>query len=158
MAGNEGYPVMTALLWSLLGIFSGTLIALQAPINAALGRALGQSVAAAAVSFVAGSVVLVALSWALAQAQGTSIALRAPPFWMLVGGGLLGAAYVTFVIILTPKLGTAATMAFIIAGQLLAALVLDQIGAFDLVVREITLGRVAGAIMLLAGALLIRFT
>jgi transporter family-2 protein len=77
---------------------------------------------------------------------------------MLVGGGLLGAAYVTFVIILTPKLGTAATMAFIIAGQLLAALVLDQIGAFDLVVREITLGRVAGAVMLLAGALLIRFT
>ena len=147
---------MTALLWSLIGILSGTLIALQAPVNAALGRTLGQPVAAAAASFVAGSVALIIISWAVAQAQGTSIAWRAPPFWMLVGGGLLGAAYVTSVIVLTPKLGTAATMALIVAGQLLAGLILDQMGAFDLAVREITLGRVAGAVLLLAGALLIR--
>ncbi len=33
--------------------------------------------------------------WRIGQAQGVSIAWRAPPFWMLVGGGLLGAAYVT---------------------------------------------------------------
>jgi transporter family-2 protein len=143
-------------LWSLLGILSGTLIALQAPINAALGRALGQSVAAAAASFVAGSVALIIISWALAQAQGFSIAWRAPPNWMLVGGGLLGAAYVTSVIVLTPKLGTAATMALIVAGQLLAGMVLDQMDAFDLVVREISLGRIAGAALILAGALLIR--
>jgi bacterial/archaeal transporter family-2 protein len=147
---------MMALVWSLLGIVSGALIALQAPINAALGRALGLPVAAAAASFLAGSVVLVAIALALGQAQGIPIAWRAPPFWMLVGGGLLGAAYVTFVIVLTPKLGTAATMAFIVAGQLLAGLMLDQMGAFDLAVREITLGRAAGAVLLLAGALLIR--
>jgi transporter family-2 protein len=149
---------MTALLWSLLGIVSGGFIALQAPINAALGRALGQSVAAAAASFVAGSVALVAISWALAQAQGTSIAWRVPPFWMLVGGGLLGAAYVTSVIVLTPKLGAAAMMALIVAGQLLAGMALDHMGAFELAVREVSLGRVAGAILLLAGALLIRLT
>ncbi len=33
-------------------------------------------------------------------------------------------------IVLTPKLGTAATMAFIVAGQLLAGMVLDRIGRF----------------------------
>jgi transporter family-2 protein len=147
---------MMALLWSLLGILSGGFIALQAPINAELGRVLGQSVAAAAVSFVAGSVALVAISLAVSQAQGGSIAWRAPPFWMLVGGGLLGAAYVTSVIVLTPKLGAAAMMALIVAGQLLAGLALDQMGAFQLAVREISLGRVAGAVLLLAGALLIR--
>ena len=147
---------MMALLWSLLGILSGTLVALQAPINAALGRTLGMPVAAAAATFVAGSVALLAIALALSQAQGVSIAWRVPPFWMLVGGGLLGAAYVTSVIVLTPKLGTAATMAFIIAGQLLAGLALDQMGAFDLAVREVTLGRATGAVLLLAGALLIR--
>jgi transporter family-2 protein len=47
-------------------------------------------------------------------------------------------------------------MAFIVAGQLLTGLVLDRMGYFDLAVREITLGRMAGAVMLLAGALLIR--
>jgi bacterial/archaeal transporter family-2 protein len=148
---------MMALVWSLLGIASGTLIALQAPINAALGRTLGMPVAAAAASFVAGSVVFVAIALALSQAQGVSIAWRVPPLWMLLGGGLLGAAYVTSVIVLTPKLGTAATMAFIVAGQLLAGLLLDHLGAFDLAVREITLGRASGAVLLLAGALLIRF-
>jgi bacterial/archaeal transporter family-2 protein len=147
---------MMPFLWSLLGILCGTLIALQAPINAALGRALGQSVAAAAVSFVAGSVVLVAVSWALAQAQGAAIAWRAPPVWMLVTGGLLGAAYVTAVIVLTPKLGAAAMMALVVAGQLLAGLALDHMGAFELAVREISFGRVAGVVLLLAGALLIR--
>ncbi len=75
---------------------------------------------------------------------------------MFVVGGCLGAGFVTFALILTPKLGAAATMAFIVAGQLLAGLALDRLGYFDLAVREITLGRMAGAAMLLAGALLIR--
>ena len=77
---------------------------------------------------------------------------------MFVVGGCLGAAFVTFSIILTPKLGSAATMAFIVAGQLLAGLTLDHFGYFGLAVREISIGRVGGALLLLAGALLIRFT
>lgn len=146
---------MTTLLWSLLGIFAGALMALQAPINAALGRTLGQSIAAAAACFIAGAVVLVALSWGVARWQGTTIPWHAPPFWMLVGGGLLGATFVTFVILITNKLGTGTMVALIVAGQLIAGLLLDKAGAFDLAVREITLGRIAGAVLLLAGALLI---
>jgi transporter family-2 protein len=47
-------------------------------------------------------------------------------------------------------------MAFIVTGQLLAGLLLDRMGYFDLAVRELTLGRVAGAVLLVAGALMIR--
>ena len=39
---------------------------------------------------------------------------------MFVAGGCLGAIFVTCALILTPKLGAAATMAFIVTGQLLA--------------------------------------
>jgi transporter family-2 protein len=147
---------MMGLVWSLLGIVSGTFIALQAPINAALARGLGLPVAAAAASFLAGSLVLVAISLAVCQMQGASIAWRAPPLWMFVAGGLLGAVYVTSVIVLTPKLGTAATMAFIVTGQLLAGLLLDHLGSFGFLEREITPGRMAGAVLLVLGALLIR--
>jgi transporter family-2 protein len=147
---------MMGFVWSLLGIVSGTFIALQAPINAALARVLGLPVAAAAASFLAGSVVLVAISLAACQMQGASIAWRAPPLWMFVAGGLLGAVYVTSVIVLTPKLGTAATMAFIVTGQLLAGLLLDHLGSFGFLEREITPGRMAGAVLLVLGALLIR--
>ena len=142
------------VVWSLLGILSGTVIALQGPINAQLARALGSPIAAAAVSFLAGTLTVITL--ATVQAQGVSIAWRAPPPWMLFAGGCLGAIFVTCALILTPKLGVASTMAFIVSGQLLAGLMLDRLGYFDLAVRELTLGRVAGAILLVIGALMIR--
>jgi len=143
-------------VWSLVGILAGALIALQGPINAQLARGLGMPVAAAAASFVAGSVVLIFITLVLSQVQGTAIPWRVPPLWMFVVGGCLGAIFVTCALVLTPKLGAAATMAFIVAGQLLAGLLLDRLGYFDLAVREITLGRMTGAVLLLAGALLIR--
>ena len=47
-------------------------------------------------------------------------------------------------------------MAFAVTGQLLAGMVIDRIGFLGLAVREISFGRIAGAVLLLAGALLIR--
>jgi len=145
------------IAWALLGILAGMLIAVQGPINAQLAQGLGMPLAAAAASFVAGSVALVALAAIIAQAQGITITWRMPPWWMFVTGGCLGAAYVTSAIILTPRLGTAATMALIVAGQLSAGLLIDRMGWFDLAVRELSIGRIGGAILLFAGALLIRF-
>ena len=143
-------------VWSVLGILAGMLLALQGPINAQLARALGSPIAAAAMSFIAGTVVLTVITLATVQAQGISIAWRTPPLWMLFAGGCLGAIFVTCALILTPKLGVAATMAFIVAGQLLAGLLIDRLGYFDLAVRELTFGRVAGAVLLVIGALMLR--
>jgi len=145
------------IAWALLGILAGMLIALQGPINAQLAQGLGMPLAAAAASFVAGSVTLIVLTAIIAPTQGITIGWRVPPWWMFVAGGCLGAAYVTSAIILTPRLGTAATMALIVAGQLMAGLLIDRMGWFDLAVRELSIGRVGGAFLLLAGALLIRF-
>jgi transporter family-2 protein len=47
-------------------------------------------------------------------------------------------------------------MAFLVTGQMLMGMVLDRIGFLDMAVREFTLGRIAGAVLLLAGALMIR--
>lgn len=149
---------MSVLIWSLLGVVAGMLISLQAPINAQLAHTLGMPLAAAAASFIAGAVMLIALTLIVQQVNGATIAWRAPPLWMFVAGGLMGAAYVTCALVLTPKIGTAATMAFVVSGQLLAGLLLDKLGYFGLAVRELTLGRVTGACLLVLGALLIRFT
>ena len=45
-----------------------------------------------------------------------------------LAGGCLGAIFVTCALILTPKLGVASTMAFIVSGQLLAGLMLAAWG------------------------------
>jgi transporter family-2 protein len=145
------------LIWPLVGIVAGALIAVQAPINAQLAEILGLRIAATAVSFVSGGILMLALTFATAGIEGVTIDWRAPPYWLLVTGGLLGAGYVTSVILLTPKLGIATTMSFVVAGQLLAGLMLDRLGLFGLAVHEISFGRVAGAVLLLAGALLVRF-
>lgn len=149
---------MNALVWPLLGIIAGAFIAIQAPINAELARGLGQPVAAAAISFLSGAVILGIVTAMLSQSQGMWPNWRTPPLWMFVVGGALGAAYVTSAVILAPKLGAAALMAFLVTGQLLAGLAVDRIGFLGMAVREITLGRLTGAVLLLAGALLIRFT
>lgn len=149
---------MGALIWPLLGVAAGAFVTIQAPINAALARGVGMPVAAAAISFFVGALALAAITGLLSQSQGITLNWRAPAPWLFVAGGLLGAAFVTCTVILVPKLGAAALMAFLIAGQLVTGVILDRIGFLGLAVREITMGRIAGAAMLLAGALLIRFS
>ena len=146
------------VLWSLLGIVAGSFIAIQGSINALLARGLGLPIAAAAASFVSGAILLSLVSAIYAGAQGVSVDWRAPPLWTFVAGGALGGCYVTSAVFLVPRIGAAATMAFAVTGQLIAGMLLDRIGFLDLAVREISIGRVAGAGLLLAGALLIRLT
>jgi transporter family-2 protein len=149
---------MMGLVWSLLGILSGAFIAVQAPINAQLARGLGLPVAAAFFSFLSGTVVLGIVTVAMTRTQGISLDWKAPAPWLFVVGGLLGGFYVTLSTILVPRIGAAALMAFLVAGQLIAGMMLDRIGFLGFAVREISLGRVAGAVLLLAGALLVRLT
>jgi transporter family-2 protein len=147
---------MMGVFWSVLGILSGAFIAIQAPINSQLARGLGLPVAAAAFSFLSGAIVLGIATLLVTRTQGITLDWKAPAPWLFVAGGLLGGSYVTISTILIPRIGAAALMALIVAGQLLAGMLLDRFGFLGMAVREISLGRVAGAILLMAGAVLIR--
>ncbi|WP_315920195.1 DMT family transporter [Mesorhizobium sp. SP-1A] len=148
---------MMGLVWSLLGILSGAFIAIQAPINAQLAKGLGLPVAAAAFSFLSGAIILGIVTVVVMRLDGVSLDWKAPAPWMFIVGGMLGAFYVTLSTILTPRIGAAALMAFLVAGQLVMGMLLDRIGFLGVAVRELSLGRVAGAALLLVGALLVRF-
>lgn len=147
---------MAGIAWSLLGVLAGAFLALQAPVNAELSRGLGLPVAAAAISFLAGAVVLAGISAAIVRVDGLSLDWRAPAPWLFVAGGCLGGAYVTIATMLVPRVGAMATMAFIVTGQLLGGMIVDRLGLLGVAVREISLGRAAGALLLVAGALMIR--
>ena len=148
---------MAGAFWSLLGMLAGAFIAVQAPINSQLARGLGLPVAAAAFSFLSGAVVLGVITLLVTRTQGIALDWKAPAPWLFVAGGVLGGAYVTISTLLIPRIGAAALMAFLVAGQLLAGMLLDRVGFLGMAVREVSLGRVAGALLLLAGALMIRF-
>ncbi|HEV7770376.1 MAG TPA: DMT family transporter, partial [Solirubrobacterales bacterium] len=75
----------------LLTAAAGGLIALQAPINAGLGKATG-GLPAALVSFAVGSVALATIVVLSGKAGGLSATFDVSWYYLL--GGLLGAVYV----------------------------------------------------------------
>jgi len=142
--------------WAIAAVaLGGVAIAVQAPINAALGRGLGAPVPAAAVSFAVGFLVLVAVS--LVQGQGGAyLKLNQVPMWTLAGG-FLGAWYVFAAVWGVSTLGVVTLVAAMVFGQMAAALVIDATGILGMAVREITLTRVAAAGLVMAGLVLSRF-
>ncbi len=144
-----------ALAFALAAAFvGGTLVALQAPTNAMLVRGAGSPVNAALVSFAVGTVALVAVALALgARPAGGEV--RALP-WYAWTGGLYGAVFVAVAAFAAPRLGVTYFLTVAIAGQLAMALLLDRMGAFGLDRVEISPTRIAGILLVLAGAFLVR--
>jgi transporter family-2 protein len=71
-------------------------------------------------------------------------------------GGVIGAVYVTLTVILVPRLGPALMFGTIVAGQMLAALVLDHYGLLGVPTHPVNVGRLVGALLLIAGVVMIR--
>jgi bacterial/archaeal transporter family-2 protein len=133
--------------------FAGGLVALQAPINSGLGRAVG-SLPAASFSFAVGLVGLVGITLVAGEGFGRIGEVGGLSWYWLIGG-LLGAVYVTTVLITVRELGAGGVTAATIAGQLTLSVVIDRLGILDLPGREITPARIAGVLLLAAGVFLI---
>jgi bacterial/archaeal transporter family-2 protein len=134
--------------------FGGACIAVQAPINARLAAHVGDPVAASAISFAVGLVVLVAIT-VLVGGVPTLEEASGAPWWAWVGG-FLGAVYVWAAIWSVGTLGVVTMVAGLIFGQLAAALILDASGAFGIAVREISWTRLAAVGFVAVGLVLSR--
>jgi len=140
---------------AMVGAFlAGALIALQAPTNAMLARAVASPVNAALVSFAVGLGLLFAAALAFG-ARPDPAAVRGLP-WYAWTGGLYGAVFVALAAFAAPRLGVTFFLMMAIAGQLAMALFLDKTGAFGLASQEISLQRVGGVLLVLAGAWLVQ--
>ena len=144
----------TILFPVVMVLFAGAMIALQAPTNAILSRAGGSPVVAALISFAIGTIALACA----ALASGSRPAARAfaglPPYAWL--GGVYGAIYVAVAAYAAPRIGLAALITIGIAGQIAMALFLDHVGALGLSREPINIGRIAGALLVVAGVVLVR--
>jgi transporter family-2 protein len=131
---------------------AGGLIALQAPINAGLGRATG-SLPAALVSFGVGTLALAAIVVLSGQAGGLGSTFEVSWYYLL--GGLLGAAYVANALVAVTAIGAGGVAAATITGQLLASVAIDRLGLFGLEQVSLSPERVIGVALLLAGTVLV---
>ena len=133
-------------------VFAGSLVALQAPINSTLGRTAG-TFAAASVSFAIGLAVLVAIT--LVAGGFGQVSEAADLKWYYLTGGVLGAIYVTTVLVSVRSLGAGGVTAATIAGQLAMSVLIDRAGVLGLEERALTPQRLAGIALLAAGTFLI---
>jgi transporter family-2 protein len=142
---------MSRMLLFLVMVCGGVAVAVQPSINARLAQRIG-AYESSFISFAVGTLALLLL--VMVAGKGDLRALADARWWELTGG-LLGAFFVTLTIIAVPRLGTAAVMAAIIAGQLASAALLDQFGAFGMRQIPLTPLRAAGILLLAAGAALV---
>ena len=133
----------------VLTAIAGGLVALQAPINSGLGKSVG-TFQAAFLSFAFGTLVLGAIA-VLAKGGLDHLGDARHLSWYYLTGGVLGAAYVTSVLVTVRTLGAGGVVAATIAGQLAVSVVVDQLGILGVAKQPITLARLAGIALLAAG-------
>jgi len=139
----------------LLAVIAGVMIPFQAGINAQLAQLVHGPIRAALVSFVVGTIALLVVAALIPRPLPAVSKLAHAPWWVWIGG-LLGAFYVAMSVIVAPRIGAAALVGAVVAGQLVAALLIDQFGWVGFPVQHISPGRVTGIVCLFAGVLLVR--
>jgi transporter family-2 protein len=151
--------IMSTLHWAgllLLAIVAGAVVPFQSAINANLGRGLGHPLWATLASLLVSIVVLLPILLSLRLPLPSLAFISKAPLWMWAGGAF-GVCFISLALMLLPKLGASGFLALALAGQVMASLALDHYGLFGLVERHMTLPRVLGALLLMAGVVLIQF-
>lgn len=132
-----------------MALAAGSALPLQGGVNTKLGKAAGGPIHAALISFAIGTAVLLIYLVATKQTVSWSGIRQLPPqYWI---GGVLGALYVSVVILVFPRLGPGVTFSLIVAGQMLMALVLEHNNILVAQQQSISMGRIAGIALIVIG-------
>jgi bacterial/archaeal transporter family-2 protein len=142
------------LLLAALALIVGAMLTAQAAINAQLKTQVGSGALAALLSFATGTLAMLGV-WLLQGAPNAGLKpVLAMPLWMWIGGAL-GAAYVFSAILIVPKLGAANLLVLAVAGQLVAAVVLDHYGWIGLPEHPVSALRLLGVVLVFVGMVLV---
>ncbi|MGH9819503.1 MAG: DMT family transporter [Pyrinomonadaceae bacterium] len=139
----------------LLALVAGAMMPTQAAINNKMAAFVDSPVLAAFVSFFVGTVALFIYLVATGTPLGNLASAKNAPAIAWVGG-LMGAFFVAAAVTLVPRLGVAMTFSLIIAGQMIVTLVIDHYGLLDVPIKQISLARVGGILLITGGVILIR--
>ncbi len=142
---------MPRLAFFLIMLLAGTVSAFQPSINSRLAGRVGV-LESSLISFSVGTLVLATVVFLFGRGDIRSCM---DADWWEWTGGLLGAVYVTGLILVVPRIGTTAAISAGIAAQLLTGLLLDHFGGFGLSPISFSMSRLLGVLLLFCGALLV---
>ncbi|MBA4189266.1 MAG: EamA-like transporter family protein [Planctomycetaceae bacterium] len=151
---------MHTSVFALLAMGAGACIALQASANGKFRQNLGEhpqfALWAMYFSIIGTIVTATAVMVLIRPPMPSAEALRGTQWWNWIGGPL-GALIVLAGAALTRELGAALFIALVVGGQLLCSLILDHHALLGLSEQPVTLGRLLGALLVVAGVLCIKY-
>ena len=144
-------------IWRLIGISAGMLTAVQFAINGELGSILNSPVRAAFVSFLVGTIVLIAT---VGLKERTFAGLKNTfkqnaPWWIWIGG-ILGGLYVLINVHLVGQIGTGQTVILVLFGQVTGSLLVERLGLFGSTKNKIAWVQIVGLILMVAGIIIVQ--
>ncbi len=142
-------------IYTLIVLGIGCFLAIQGSINTQLTTYLKHPLQGALVNFLVGTLALIGLNFIFKTHMPDWAHVKTAP-WYLFAGGMLGAIFVSSVIFFIPKIGVTTVLAASIAGQLIAASIVDHYGFFGITIHTISPGRIIGILLLLGGIFLIQ--
>lgn len=136
-----------------LSVAGGIAGAVQAAVMGRFGERIGTVEAFAFATMLTALIAAIILLLASQSLDGYAEGARAAPW--LWSAGAMGALIVLGITFAAPRIGTAATIGILTAGNLGTAAVIDRFGLFGLDRIAITWPRAVGLVLLAAGAALI---
>jgi transporter family-2 protein len=142
------------ILFYLLPVFAGIAITIQSGVNSQLRTAIQHPLMAAFISFVVGTIALAVL---LIFSKDTipGLSQYADVNWYKYTGGLLGAFVVTVTLVSVSQIGAGNMFVLIVAGQLITAVLMDHFGVLGLKQDPVSIQKLLGICLLIAGAWLV---
>lgn len=138
----------------LLAITVGALLPIQVAMNMKLREPFHDPMLAALPNFLVGTALIAGYMLFVRSKLPSAAVLAQVPVWAWFGG-LIGAAYVVGSLHLGPRIGATLLLALLLAGQMAMSLVVDHFGWLGFPHHPVNLPRLAGVVLLVAGALLI---
>lgn len=143
------------LALALLGVGAGVSVVIQQALNADLRVSLHSPLWAAFTSYLVGTFTLAVVLVAMREPVPSWLAVERSSLWSWTGG-VFGTVYIVMSILLLPRLGAATVVALLVTGQMLGSIAFDHYGWFGLAQHRVDFPRAAGALLLVAGVILIR--
>jgi len=138
------------LLVVAIGFAGGIAVGTQAPIAGAMGHRIGGA-AGSLIVHLGGAVASLAL---LVARGGEGIGQWRSLPWYMLGSGVFGLILYLSLSQTIPRLGATTAITLVVVGQLVAGMVIDHFGLFEVQTRSVDLQRIAATALLLIGAYL----
>jgi transporter family-2 protein len=128
---------------------------MQAGINGQLARHIDSVLSASLISFLVGTLFLLVITLTQRELPSSLSPFRGLNWWHWTGG-LLGVLFVVSAAYAGPRIGALLFMSLVLAGQMSAAVVFDHYGWVGFPQASVTLGKIAGLVLIVVGVWLIR--